>query len=248
MKPISLAVAFALVVMIVIATAGVASAQDITLSLGDEQGGLATRTIQVFVLLTVLSLAPGLAIMITCFPFIVTVLSILRQAIGLQQSPPNMLIISLALFLTYFIMEPVFVEAWMQGGKPFSTGTLDLEPAFMAAIDPFRVFMAARVDPETFSHLAALREQTTDTIISNEAPLSLLVPSFLLSEVERAFQIGFLVFLPFLVIDLVVAAILMSMGMMMVPPAIVSLPFKLAFFVVADGWTLISGALVRSYF
>ena len=240
------AVALAIAV-ILIGTVDSAYAQDITLSLGDE-ASLATRTIQVFVLVTLLSLVPGLAIMVTCFPFIVTVLSILRQAIGLQQSPPNMLIVSLALFLTYFIMEPVFIEAWTQGGKPFSDGALALEPAFMAAIEPFRVFMAARIDPETFEHLAALREQTANVAVGNEAPLSLLVPSFLLSEVERAFQIGFLVFLPFLVIDLVVAAILMSMGMMMVPPAIVSLPFKLAFFVVADGWTLISGALVRSYF
>ncbi|UWQ13743.1 flagellar type III secretion system pore protein FliP [Aliiroseovarius sp. M344] len=237
----------ALTVAACVATSGAAVAQDITLSVG-EGGSLATRTIQVFVLVTVLSLVPGLAVMVTCFPFIVTVLSILRQAIGLQQSPPNMLIISLALFLTYFIMEPVFLEAWTKGGQPFSDGVLEVEPAFMAAIDPFRVFMAARIDPETFEHLAALREQTAGTVIGNDAPLSLLVPSFLLSEVERAFQIGFLVFLPFLVIDLVVAAILMSMGMMMVPPAIVSLPFKLAFFVVADGWTLISGALVRSYF
>ena len=240
------AVALAIAV-ILIGTVDSAYAQDITLSLGDE-ASLATRTIQVFVLVTLLSLVPGLAIMVTCFPFIVTVLSILRQAIGLQQSPPNMLIVSLALFLTYFIMEPVFIEAWTQGGKPFSDGVLALEPAFMAAIEPFRVFMAACIDPETFEHLAALREQTANVAVGNEAPLSLLVPSFLLSEVERAFQIGFLVFLPFLVIDLVVAAILMSMGMMMVPPAIVSLPFKLAFFVVADGWTLISGALVRSYF
>ena len=240
------AVALAIAV-ILIGTVDSAYAQDITLSLGDE-ASLATRTIQVFVLVTLLSLVPGLAIMVTCFPFIVTVLSILRQAIGLQQSPPNMLIVSLALFLTYFIMEPVFIEAWTQGGKPFSDGVLALEPAFMAAIEPFRVFMAARIDPETFKHLAALREQTANIAVGNEAPLALLVPSFLLSEVERAFQIGFLVFLPFLVIDLVVAAILMSMGMMMVPPAIVSLPFKLAFFVVADGWTLISGALVRSYF
>ncbi|MCK8465412.1 flagellar type III secretion system pore protein FliP [Aliiroseovarius sp. S1339] len=236
-----------LVVVIFVATTGVANAQDITLSLG-EDGSLATRTIQVLVLVTVLSLVPGLAVMVTCFPFIVTVLSILRQAIGLQQSPPNMLIVSLALFLTYFIMEPVFLEAWTQGGLPFSEGALEIEPAFMAAIEPFRIFMAARIDPETFEHLAMLREQTAGLEIGNEAPLSLLVPSFLLSEVERAFQIGFLVFLPFLVIDLVVAAILMSMGMMMVPPAIVSLPFKLAFFVVADGWTLLSGALVRSYF
>ncbi|MHA6266154.1 flagellar type III secretion system pore protein FliP [uncultured Aliiroseovarius sp.] len=239
--------AVVLAVLLGIGASGQASAQDISISLGDD-GSLATRTIQIFVLLTVLSLVPGLAIMVTCFPFLVTVLSILRQAIGLQQSPPNMLIISLALFLTYFIMEPVFVEAWTQGGQPFSEGKLEIEPAFLAAIEPFRLFMADRIDPETFEHLATLREQTAGVTVGADAPMSLLVPSFLLSEVERAFQIGFLVFLPFLVIDLVVAAILMSMGMMMVPPAIVSLPFKLAFFVVADGWTLISGALVRSYF
>lgn len=227
-------------------------AQDISISLGDD-GSLATRSIQLLVLVTVLSLVPGLAIMITCFPFIVTVLSILRQAIGLQQSPPpNMLIISLALFLTYFVMEPVFTEAWTRGGAapPFSEGNMELEAAFMAALEPFRVFMSARIDAETFQNLASLREATVDaTPPVPEAPLSLLVPpSFLLSEIERAFQIGFLLFLPFLIIDLVVAAILMSMGMMMVPPAIVSLPFKLAFFVVADGWSLVSGALVRSYF
>lgn len=221
-------------------------AQDITLSLG-ENGTLAGRSIQLIVLITLLSLVPGLAIMITCFPFIVTVLSILRQAIGLQQSPPNMLIVSLALFLTYFVMEPVFSEAWRSGAEPLIAGDLEIEEAFMQAIAPFRVFMSARIDPDTFQSLAALRTEIAEPLSPNSA-LSLLVPSFLLSEVERAFQIGFLIFLPFLIIDLVVAAVLMSMGMMMVPPAIVSLPFKLAFFVVADGWTLISGALVRSYF
>ena len=233
--------------MILMVAASPALAQDISISLGDD-GSLATRSMQILVLVTVLSLVPGLAIMITCFPFIVTVLSILRQAIGLQQSPPNMLIISLALFLTYFVMEPVFTEAWTRGAAPFSEGTMELEPAFMAALEPFRVFMAARIDPETFQNLASLREGTLGLSAEADAPLSLLVPSFLLSEIERAFQIGFLLFLPFLIIDLVVAAILMSMGMMMVPPAIVSLPFKLAFFVVADGWSLVSGALVRSYF
>ena len=236
-----------LAVTIWIASGPAALAQDISISFGDD-GSLATRTIQIFLLVTVLSVLPGLAIMITCFPFIVTVLSILRQAIGLQQSPPNMLIISLALFLTYFIMEPVFMEAWVNGAQPFSEGQMELEPAFTAAIEPFRIFMANRIDPETFTHLAVLREETANIDLTDTSPLSLLVPSFLLSEVERAFQIGFLIFLPFLVIDLVVAAILMSMGMMMVPPAMVSLPFKLAFFVVADGWALISGALVRSYF
>ncbi|QFT58383.1 Flagellar biosynthetic protein FliP precursor [Sulfitobacter sp. THAF37] len=222
-------------------------AQDLSISLG-EDGSLSARTIQLFALITVLSLAPGLAIMITCFPFMVTVLAILRQAIGLQQSPPNMLIVSLALFMTYFVMEPVFTAAWENGIRPLTTEEIDAETAFERAIDPFRGFMAGRLDPDTFLALAELRPDTRAATPTAEAPLSLLVPSFLLSEISRAFQIGFLVFLPFLIIDLVVAAILMSMGMMMVPPAIVSLPFKLAFFVVADGWSLIAGSLVRSYF
>lgn len=225
-----------------------ALAQDISISLGDDSS-LAARSIQLIVLITLLSIVPGLAIMITCFPFIVTVLSILRQAIGLQQSPPNMLIVSLALFLTYFVMEPVFTQAWTDGAQPLIDGQLEIEAAFTEAMAPFRTFMSGRIQADTFESLAALREGTaTLSEPVAEAPLSLLVPSFLLSEIERAFQIGFLIFLPFLIIDLVVAAILMSMGMMMVPPAIVSLPFKLAFFVVADGWSLISGALVRSYF
>lgn len=222
-------------------------AQEISISLGDD-GSIAARSIQLLVLVTVLSIVPGLAIMITCFPFIVTVLAILRQAIGLQQSPPNMLIISLALFLTYFVMEPVFTQAWITGIEPLIEDKISVEQSFTMAISPFRDFMAARIDPDTFESLVALRPESKLAGETATQPLSLLVPSFLLSEIERAFEIGFLIFLPFLIIDLVVAAILMSMGMMMVPPAIVSLPFKLAFFVVADGWSLVSGALVRSYF
>lgn len=224
-----------------------AAAQEISISLGDE-GSLAARSIQLLVLLTLLSLVPGLAIMLTCFPFIVTVLAILRQAIGLQQSPPNMLIVSLALFLTYFVMEPTFTAAWQSGVQPLIDGALPIEQAFSEALAPFRGFMAARIEPDTFASMRDLRPGLEGSALAPDAPLSLLVPTFLLSEISRAFEIGFLIFLPFLIIDLVVAAILMSMGMMMVPPAIVSLPFKLAFFVVADGWTLLSGALVRSYF
>jgi len=235
-------------VVLVVCQAAPAMAQDLTISMGDNQS-ISARSIQLILLITLLSIVPGLAIMITCFPFIVTVLSILRQAIGLQQSPPNMLIVSLALFLTYFVMEPVFTDAWQSGARPLIEGSMTVEEAFPAALAPFRRFMASRVDAETFRSLAALRDETATNLVPDAAaPLSLLVPSFLLSEIARAFQIGFLIFLPFLIIDLVVAAVLMSMGMMMVPPAIVSLPFKLAFFVVADGWTLISGALVRSYF
>ena len=225
--------------------AGPLFAQELTLNLGDD-GSLATRSVQLILLITVLSLVPGLAVMVTCFPFIVTVLSILRQAIGLQQAPPNMLIVSLAMFLTWYVMDPVFTEAWTKGLQPLSEGTVELPVAFEATMAPFRIFMADRLDADTFKALQDLRPG--DATAPIDAPLSLLIPSFLLSEVQRAFEIGFLIFLPFLIIDLVVAAVLMSMGMMMVPPAAVSLPFKLAFFVVADGWALISGALVRSYF
>jgi flagellar biosynthetic protein FliP len=185
--------------------------------------------------------------MVTCFPFVVTVLSILRQAIGLQQAPPNMLLVTLALFLTWFIMEPTFAQAWAAGVQPFLDGRLPLEQAFLAALQPFRVFMGGRVAADTFKSLASLRPGFDPSVAPLDAPLSVLVPSFLLSEIARAFQIGFLLYLPFLIIDLVVAAVLMSMGMMMVPPAIVALPFKLAFFVVADGWALVAGSLVRSY-
>jgi len=222
-------------------------AQEITIDLGGD-GSLAARSIQILVLVTVLSLVPGLAIMITSFPFIVTVLAILRQAIGLQQSPPNMLIVSLALFLTYFVMDPIFDEAWRLGIEPLVSERIGYEEAFRLTMEPFRDFMVQRIDPETFDALASLRPDSKDTILAPDQPLSILVPSFLLSEISRAFEIGFLIFLPFLIIDLVVAAVLMSMGMMMVPPAIVALPFKLAFFVIADGWALISASVVQSYF
>ncbi len=227
--------------------AGPAFGQELSIDLGAGEATLAGRSIQLLVLVTVLSLVPGLLVMITCFPFIVTVLSILRQGIGLQQSPPNMLIVTLALFLTYFVMEPVFTDAWTAGVDPLINGEVEVEAGVAAALAPFRAFMAARIDPDTFEALATLRPGMEDAALGPDSALSVLVPSFLLSEIERAFQIGFLIFLPFLIIDLVVAAVLMSMGMMMVPPAIVSLPFKLAFFAVADGFTLISGALVRSY-
>lgn len=233
------AVAFAAVAL----AAGPAAAQ----ARGFVPDTLSGQSLLIIAAVTVLSLAPGLAIMVTCFPFIVTVLSILRQGIGLQQSPPNMLIVSLALFLTWFIMEPVMTEAWTVGVSPLLDGSIDFHTAFDRGVVPFRGFMAARLDLDTLQELAALRPNAPAIADVAQAPLSLLVPSFMLSEMSRAFEIGFLLYLPFLVIDLVVSAVLMSMGMMMVPPAVVSLPFKLAFFVMADGWALVSGALVRSY-
>ena len=234
-------------VVFALSLADTAMAQGISLDFEDG-GAFSARVIQLLVLVTVLSLAPGIAIMITCFPFIVTVLAILRQGIGLQQSPPNMLIVSLALFLTYFVMEPIFVTAWETGLLPLLEEQIPIDTAIERSLEPFRAFMLTRVDPDTFAIMADLRVDTTQTAPDVDAPLSILVPSFMLSEIARAFQVGFLLFLPFLIIDLVVAAVLMSMGMMMVPPAVVSLPFKLAFFVVADGWTLVADGLVRGYF
>jgi len=205
--------------------------------------GVGRHSVMLLAVMTALSLAPGIAIMVTCFPFIVTVLSILRQSLGLQQSPPNMLIVSLAMFLTWFVMNPVLTEAWDVAGAPLRDGRITVEQAFERGIVPFRGFMEHRTDPEM---LAALAEVAPD---SGAAPdrLSVLIPAFMLSEIQRAFEIGFLVALPFLIIDLVVSAVLMSMGMMMVPPVVVALPFKLAFFVVVDGWGTIAAALVRSY-
>ncbi len=207
-------------------------------------GGLSARVIQLFALVTVLSIAPGIAMMVTCLPFMIIVFSILRQAIGLQQAPPSMLIMSLALFLTYFVMEPVFSEAWQGGVQPLLDGNVTEEQAFERTLAPFRVFMEGRVSPvavETLTEAASSR-QTGDV-----TPLSILIPAFMLSEIQHAFEIGFIIFLPFLIIDLIVASVLMAMGMMMVPPAIVSLPFKLAFFVLANGWVEIAGAVVKGY-
>ncbi len=209
-------------------------------------GGLTERIIQIFLLVTVLSLAPGVAMMVTCLPFILIVFSILRQGIGLQQAPPNMLIVSIALFLTYFVMEPVFKDAWASGVQPLLEQEISEQQAFEKTMTPFKTFMQARVDSEALLTLNESRVQ--DVALNLDAPpLSLLVPAFVLSEIQRAFMIGFVVILPFLVIDLLVASILMAMGMMMVPPAIVSLPFKVAFIVLTNGWVAVSGALIRGY-
>lgn len=222
------------------------NAQDFAITLGDDSS-LASRSVQLLVLVTVLSLVPGIAIMVTCFPFFVTVFAILRQAIGLQQSPPNMMMVSLALFMTYFVMEPVFLASWENGIGPVVDGVMDIETGFYRAMEPLKIFMAGRIDPDTFERLVELRPDVDLALPIEQSNLSVVIPSFMLSELARAFQVGFIVFLPFLIIDLIVAAILMSMGMMMVPPAIVSLPFKLSFFVVADGWSLLSTGLVQSY-
>lgn len=212
---------------------------------GDGEGALSGTIIQLFLVVTVLSLAPGIAMMVTCLPFFVIVFSILRQAIGVQQAPPNMMIMALCMFLTFFIMEPVFMDAWANGISPYMEGQLTESEAWVASTEPFRAFMGNRVDATTLEGLA---ESVNRPIPEGGEPsFALLSTAFMLSEIRHAFQIGFVVFLPFMVIDLVVASVLMAVGMMMVPPTVVSLPFKLGFFVLADGWLNITDALLRGY-
>lgn len=224
----------------------VAYPQQISISLGDGQN-LSTQAFTIFAAMTVLSISPSLAIMITCFPLIVSVLSMFRQGIGLQASPPNFLIIGLSLFLTWFVMEPTFLKSWTEGVEPFLSGGIDNEEAFGKITAPFRDFMSTRINSETFDNLASI--STSNIVIDNirSAPLRIMVPAFMLSEMSRAFEIAFYILLPFLIVDLIVSAILMSMGMMMVPPAAVALPFKLAFLVVSDGFSKIARALVEGY-
>ena len=220
-------------------------AQSLTLDIGEQGGSTTARIIQLVALIAVLSLAPGLLVTITSFTRIVVVLSLLRTALGTQQSPPNVVLISLALFLSSFIMAPTFEQAWKSGISPLIEERIDEKEAFEKTAEPFHDFMLRQVrqkDLELFQDISG-----TEAGPSNKIPLQVLVPAFMISELRRAFEIGFLIYLPFVIIDMVVASILMSMGMMMVPPIIVSLPFKLIFFVLVDGWYLIAGSLVKSF-
>lgn len=218
-----------------------------------DGASLSGRIVQGIVVLTVLSVAPGLLIMVTCFTRIVVVLSLLRSALGLQQAPPNMVLLSLAVFLTIHIMAPVFDKAWQDGLSPLLNEQVTQDQGIERIIEPFRGFMTEHVRDKDLSAFAAFSGRTVPQRTEGteaSAPvvdLRVLIPAFLLSELRRAFEIGFLLFLPFLVIDMVVAAVLMAMGMMMLPPVMIALPFKIIFFVLTDGWFLIAGSLIRSY-
>ena len=222
-----------------------ALAQSITVDMG--QGGTVTgQIVRMVLLVTVLSLAPSILVMVTSFTRIVIVLSFLRTAIGLQQTPPNSVLVSLALFLTLFIMAPTMEKSWEDGIAPLIAEEIDETTALERAAEPFRDFMLEQVrdkDLALFFDIAGL-EPVEDPTLS---PFRVLVPAFMISELRRAFEIGFLVFVPFLVVDMVVASVLMSMGMMMLPPVIISLPFKIVFFVLVDGWFLVVGSLVQSF-
>ncbi|MGF1464350.1 MAG: flagellar type III secretion system pore protein FliP [Maricaulaceae bacterium] len=222
-----------------------AQAQSVTLDLGQD-GGITERVVQMIALLTILSLAPSVLIMATSFVRIIVVLSLLRTALGLQQSPPNAVLISLSLFLTAFIMFPVFERAFEEGVEPLLAGEVETVDGFLQAAGPFKTFMMAEAREEDILLFVDLAEGPRPES-AEDVPLHVIAPAFMISELKRAFEIGFLLFIPFLVIDLVVASILMSMGMMMLPPVIISLPFKLIFFVLVDGWRLVAGSLIQSF-
>jgi flagellar biosynthetic protein FliP len=230
-------------------TAVSAAAQDISINLGQGTGGnsgLTERVIQLIAFMTVLSLAPSILIMMTSFTRIVVVLSLLRTALGTATAPPNAVIIALALFLTAFVMGPALQTAYDVGIRPLVNNEITVEQAFDRSSVPLKAFMQKNVrekDLALFSDLSKEPRPATP----EEMSLRILVPAFMISELKRAFEIGFLLFLPFLIIDLVVASVLMSMGMMMLPPVVVSLPFKLIFFVLVDGWSLVAGSLIQSY-
>jgi flagellar biosynthetic protein FliP len=225
--------------------AGDLAAQDIGLNFGQGQG-LTERALQILALITVLSLAPSILVMVTSFTRIIVVLSLLRTALGTATAPPNAVLTALALFMTAFIMAPTFEQSYRSGVQPLLAGQIREAEAFERAAEPFRQFMLRHVrqkDLELFLELSRQPRPAT----AAQTPLTTLIPAFMISELRRAFEIGFLLFVPFLIIDLVVSSVLISMGMMMVPPVTVALPFKLIFFVLVDGWNLVVGSLIQSY-
>ncbi|MBL4601497.1 MAG: flagellar type III secretion system pore protein FliP [Emcibacteraceae bacterium] len=222
-----------------------ASAQELSLNLG-EDFALSGQIIQLLMLMTVLSLAPAILVVITSFTRIIIVFSLLRSAMGTQQTPPNVVLVSLALFMTAFIMSPTLKAAYEQGVAPLIDEQITEEEAYDRITTPFHTFMMSQVrekDLQLFIDLSRseIPAQASDT------PIQILVPAFIIGELKRAFEIGFLIFIPFIIIDMIVASILMSMGMMMLPPVLISLPFKLIFFVMVDGWHLIVGSLIQSF-
>ena len=234
----------AVVIALVIA-AGSLGAQTFSLDLGDGASSTG-RIVQLLIVLTVLSLAPSVLVMVTSFTRIVVVLSFLRSALGVQQTPPNAVLISLALFLTAFVMAPTLETSYREGLVPLLEDKISEETALKRSMAPVRAFMLTHVREQDLRLFLDLSD--TPEVEGPEAtPMRALVPAFMISELRRAFEIGFLLFLPFVIIDMVVASLLMSMGMMMLPPVMISLPFKLIFFVLVDGWYLVAGSLVQSY-
>jgi flagellar biosynthetic protein FliP len=238
------------VILAMIALITTASAQTVDGGLFQTPltGSVASWIVRTFGLLTVLSLAPGILVMVTSFPRFIIAFSILRTGIGLPSAPANMILISLALFMTFYVMAPTFDKAWDQGVGPLLEDQITEAQAIELIADPFREFMLNNTRPKDLALFVDLaREQGQPIETDDNIDMRVLVPAFMISEIRRGFEIGFLVVLPFLVIDLVVATITMAMGMMMLPPTAISLPFKILFFVLIDGWNLLVGSLVRSF-
>jgi flagellar biosynthetic protein FliP len=274
------AAALAVTALTLAAVATPAAAQDLS-ALSDllpsGSGSASGRIVQFVALMTVLSVAPGLLIMVTSFTRLIVALSFLRSGLGIQSTPANLVLISLALFMTFFIMGPTFDRAWQDGIKPLTEGTIDEAEAFQRTTAPFREFMLSQVRPkdvQLFADIAAATQgpspsatqtlspqssqtqtetpspaqaETPPDVVADDIELRVLIPAFMISELRRGFEMGFLIALPFLVIDMIVATLVMSMGMMMMPPTVISLPFKILFFVLIDGWSMLVGSLVRSF-
>ncbi len=237
-----------LLFLIALSSPAFAQMEELRSFLDGQDGVFSARMIQLIALITVLSIAPGLLIMVTSFTRIVVVLSFLRSGLGLQSTPANPILISLALFMTFYVMGPTFENAWQRGLQPLMQNEIDETEAFKRIVKPFREFMRKQVrdkDLKLFSELADL--DIGQSAADEEIELRILVPAFMISELRRGFEIGLLIILPFLVIDLIVATLTMSMGMMMLPPTVISLPFKVLFFILMDGWNLLVGSLVRSF-
>ncbi len=243
---ITYGVSAAALTIAVLLGAGDAMAQTFSLDLGPGGGEATARIVQLVALITVLSLAPSILVMVTSFVRIIVVLSFLRTAMGTQQTPPNQVLVSLALFVTAFIMMPTFEQAYDNGIEPLIAGQIDEFDAFERSVQPFREFMLRHVREQDLELFVDISGTEVDQA-REQMPMRVLIPSFMISELRRAFEIGFLIFVPFLIIDMVVASVLMAMGMMMLPPIIIALPFKIIFFVLVDGWYIIVGSLVRSF-
>ncbi|KYG23902.1 flagellar biosynthetic protein flip [Bradyrhizobium sp. AT1] len=235
-------------ILVVLPEVALAQIPDLNSLLPPGNGSTSGRIIQLMALITVLSVAPGLLIMVTSFTRFAVALSFLRAGLGLQTTPANLVMISLALFMTFYVMAPTFDRAWETGVQPLMKNEISEEQAYLKITDPFREFMLAHVrdkDLQTFESLAA--ESFRKKFDDKRVDLRVIIPAFMISELRRSFEIGFLIILPFLVIDMIVATLTMSMGMMMMPPTILALPFKMLFFVLIDGWNLLASGLVRSF-
>lgn len=235
------------VVLINLLVVGVAAAQTLSLNVQDLPTGSATaRIFNIIMMITVLSIAPSILVMMTSFTRIIVVFSITRSALATNSTPPNMVLISLALFLTMFIMAPTFEKAWEEGIKPMYEEKVEIDEGLQKASEPLKEFMVRNTREKDLLLFTDLADEKPAESVA-ETPLKVVIPAFMISELRRAFEIGFLIFVPFLIIDMVIASVLMSMGMMMLPPTVLALPFKVIFFVLIDGWYVLAGSLVHSF-